>query len=190
MDANGLLADEQVLADLAVGAALGDQREDLPLALTQAERIARSGSRAGDRRRRPGRGPTGAPLPSGRRGGVGTRDRARPGRAKQGFELPGSWMRARPASSRSARRSGRAPRSSAIRTASRSGSRAARPTGPGAPDGHDRLGLAPARERDLVRRGALVHAAATVPTLVGVVVAIQSSLEGPGGGQVGLGHLP
>ena len=50
MDADGLGADEQLLADLAVGAALGDQREDLAL--------ARRSARRSRRRRGPGADPS------------------------------------------------------------------------------------------------------------------------------------
>ena len=55
-------ADEQRLGNLAVGAALGDQRKHIPLALSEAELIARAMPRPGilSRRglvwRRPGRG--------------------------------------------------------------------------------------------------------------------------------------
>ena len=47
VDADGLLADEQPLPDLAVGPALGDEPEDLALAPAQPERVGPLGGAGG-----------------------------------------------------------------------------------------------------------------------------------------------
>ena len=47
MDTGRVLADEQVVGDLTVRPALRDEREDLPLAASEAELVGRPGRRCG-----------------------------------------------------------------------------------------------------------------------------------------------
>ena len=130
----------------------GDQRQHLELALGQAEGVAGRG---------PGCPPPGAvdaaaasAIGPGVTTGRGT-DGAGAGSASSSSTAAGSWISARPASWRSARRSGRAWRRSASSTAAASGSRASarttrasvrvlRPRDARGRTAQDRLGLPPA----------------------------------------------
>ena len=121
MDADRLLADEQPVADLPVRPALDDQRA-APRARAWTARTCPTGAAARRGRRRPGcrrLSPIGPASTCGERqapGGAGSSSSA--------STSGGSWISARPASSRSSRSIGRAWSRSAMATASTSGSRA------------------------------------------------------------------
>ena len=92
VDRDGLGADEQLLADLAVGAAVGDQREDLGLA--RGERVGR----------RPRRAPASLRAPSARRAAAAHRGGARrrgPGRRRSRAPAASPVARRIPAQRRS-----------------------------------------------------------------------------------------
>ena len=160
MDADRLLADEQALPDLAVGPTLGDERRG-PRARGHSARTC-PGARPGsaDRRRSRARGRTDRSCRSPELGGRRLRpDRAaRSPRRRRGA---GIEQRVDLGWQRDPGPAGQLAQLAQQRLRARAAGRARRPraAAPGrGPDptpgarGQDRLGLAPASERDLVRR--------------------------------------
>src|SRR6476659_9778282 len=108
VDADGLLADEQPLADLPVRPALGDERQHLALTSAQPERVRATARRRSERAPSTAAaiGWAGVPLASiGIPTGCGES-------ARRSSTALGKAIRARPASSLSSRRSGFASRPS------------------------------------------------------------------------------